>query len=169
MSGRRLLHSNELGRRDVPGQPGLWLCPPRVAPAAPCLLLMLKTPPAPLARARWNPACMPPSIPAPLLLTLLPSIPSHGMLQAKDKNIVIKWHLQTESLFFFFVPEAPCYLSFITHLRRGHHSLTTNIWPRRPPNLKQQTNYCHIVFPVAFIFIYFFPGRNISAYFSFEL
>lgn len=69
----------------------------------------------------------------------------------------------------FFFPEAPGYLSFITCLRRGHRSLTTNIWPRRPPNLKQQTNYCHLLFPVAFIFIYFFPGRNMSAYFSSEL
>lgn len=56
----------------------------------------------------------------------------------------------------FFPPKAPGYLSFITCLRRGHHSLTTNIWPKRPPNLKQQTNYCHLLFPVAFIFIYFF-------------
>lgn len=91
-----------------------------------------------------------------LFLSLFPSIPSHKMLQAKGSSIVIKWHLQTERFGFFFFPKAPGYLSFITCLRRGHHSLTTNIWPKRPPNLKQQTNYCHLLFPAAFIFIYFF-------------
>lgn len=70
-----------------------------------------------------------------LFLSLFPSIPSHKMLQAKGKSIVIKRHLQTESGFF---PKAPGYLSFITCLRRGHHSLTTNIWPKRPPHLKKK-------------------------------